>query len=91
VAVVDLGRVSPAALAVATPRVLLRIVSETPPPILTAPSPRTRIGVVLTAAGTDDVPAPGDVVWRGAGPGACAALAAALPRLLALADRRGAP
>jgi len=91
VAVVDLDRVSPAALAMSTPRVLLRVVAEVAPPILTAPSPRTRIGVVITSPSGDEASARGDVLWRGAGAGACAALADALPRVLALADRRGAP
>jgi electron transfer flavoprotein len=79
VAVVDLGRVSPAALAVSTPQVLLQVGVEDAANLV-APSPRTRLGVVLTRPGTAGGTR-GDVVWRGAGADACAALAAALPRL----------
>jgi hypothetical protein len=82
VAVVDLAQVSPAALAVSTPRVLL-CVGVDDPTALAAPSPRTRLGLVLTR----EAAAPfGDVVWRGAGPDVCAALAAALPKLVAEAE-----
>jgi hypothetical protein len=90
VAVVDLGRVSPAALAVSTPRVLLQVGVETAPGAgvaVGAPSPRTRLGVVLVRAAAGAPAAPGgagwsgDVVWRGGGADACAALAAALPKL----------
>jgi hypothetical protein len=92
VVVVDLARVSPAALAVSTPRVLLQVAVDAAPGadaplILAAPSPRTRLGFVLTRAEAG-CPAGGDVVWRGAGPDACAALAAALPKL---AGTGGAP
>jgi hypothetical protein len=86
VAVVDLARVSPAALAVSTPRVLLHVGVDAPVTV-GAPSPRTRVGFVLTQEGAGGLPG-GDVVWRGAGPDACAALAAALPKL---ADVEGAP
>jgi hypothetical protein len=80
VAVVDLARVSPAALAVATPRVLLQVTVDAGGALnIAAPSPRTRRGLVLTSAGGDAASA--DVVWRGAGPTACAALAAALPKI----------
>ena len=80
VAVVDLARVSPAALAVSTPRVLLQVTVDAAGAVnVGAPSPRTRRGLVLTGVGVD---APStDVIWRGAGPDACAALAAALPKL----------
>ena len=85
VAVVDLGRVSPAALAVSTPRVLLQVTVDAAGAVnIAAPSPRTRRGLVLTGAGADAASA--DVIWRGAGSDACAALAAALP---ALAPARG--
>jgi hypothetical protein len=81
VAVVDLARVSPATLAVSTPRVLLHVGLDATTN-LAAPSPRTRRAFVLTA-GVSDATAErgGDVVWRGAGPDACAALAAVLPKL----------
>ena len=80
VAVVDLARVSPAALAVATPRVLLQVTVDAGGALnMAAPSPRTRRGLVLTGAGGDAASA--DVIWRGAGPAACAALAAALPKI----------
>jgi hypothetical protein len=87
VAVVDLARVSPAALAVSTPRVLLHVGVDAGANVA-APSPRTRRGVVLTRAGADAA-VQGDVVWRGAGPDACAALAAVLPRLAAGDDAGG--
>jgi hypothetical protein len=78
VAVVDLARVSPAALAVATPRVLLHV-GPGATVNLAAPSPRTRRGFVLTSG--QAAASGGDVVWRGAGPDACAALAAELAKL----------
>ena len=84
-AVVDLARVSPAALAVSTPRVLL-CVGVDATTNLAAPSPRTRRGFVLMGAGDAAVNLGGDVVWRGAGPDACAALAAALPKLASDGD-----
>jgi hypothetical protein len=81
VAVVDLARVSPAALAVSTPRVLLQVACDAGASTdIGAPSPRTRRALVLTrsqAGGTVSA----DVVWRDAGPDAFAALAAALPKL----------
>jgi hypothetical protein len=86
VAVVDLARVSPAALAVSTPRVLLHVSAgerADEAARLTAPSPRTRVGVIVTLAAEGAAGGRGDVVWRGAGDDACAALAAALPRLAA--------
>ena len=90
VAVVDLARVSPAALAVSTPRVLLQVQVDAgaePALALAAPSPRTRRGFVFARGGAE-APGPADVVWRGAGPDACAALAAALPKL-AVGDDAG--
>jgi hypothetical protein len=81
VAVVDLARVSPAALAVSTPRVLLQVVGDPDAGInVAAPSPCTRRGLALTGAAASSKLS-SDVVWRGAGPDACAALAAALPKL----------
>jgi hypothetical protein len=89
VTVVDLARVSPAALAVSTPRVLLHVGPDAAPS-LAAPSPRTRLGLVITSGGGPAwSPARGDVIWRGAGPDACAALAAALPKLGAPRARGG--
>jgi len=41
---------------------------------------------VLMGAGDAAVNLGGDVVWRGAGPDACAALAAALPKLASDGD-----
>jgi Electron transfer flavoprotein domain len=87
VVVVDLSRVSPAALAAGAPRAVLRVDTSAR---ATVTSPRARVGVVLTGA-------PGaaagrcDVAWRGAGPTACDELAAALPRLATLARGDGAP
>ena len=84
VSVVDLARVSPAALLVSTPRVLLHVSATAGGETtawLAAPSPRTRLGVVRTAEGPGEQLGRADVVWRGAGDGACAALAAALPKL----------
>lgn len=86
VAVVDLARVSPAALAASTPRVLLHVALGTDAALtarLAAPSPRTRLGLVLTSTAGGEAPGRSDVIWRGAGPDACAALAVALPRLTA--------
>jgi hypothetical protein len=90
VAVADLARVSPAALAVSMPRLLLHVGVDAVTNAA-APSPRTRLGVVLTAPAEGAAIGRGDVVWRGAGPGACDALAAVLPRLAAVGARRGAP
>jgi hypothetical protein len=87
VAVVDLARVSPASLAVSTPRVLVHVGGDATPN-LAAPSPRTRRAFVLTSgAGDGAAGLGGDILWRGAGPDACAALAAALSKL---ASDRGA-
>ena len=75
VAVVDLARVPPAALAVSTPLAILAVEAAAN---VAAPSPRTRLGLVL--APTTDAAALGrtDVVWRAA---AWDELVATLPRL----------
>jgi electron transfer flavoprotein alpha subunit len=88
VTVVDLARVSPAALAVCAPRVLVHIRASADSPSvaqLVSPSPRTRVGVVHLGAGESPVPGRSDVVWRADGPDALSALAAALPGLAAAA------
>jgi electron transfer flavoprotein len=83
VAVVDLARVPPAALAVSTPRAILAVEAAAN---VAAPSPRTRLGLVL--APTTDAAALGraDVVWRAA---AWDELVATLPRLSKRAQRDG--
>jgi hypothetical protein len=80
VAVVDLGTVSPAALAANTPRVILGVEAAARS---AAPSPRTRVGVVLTTSADASAFGRSDVVWRAEGPDAWDQLAAALPRLAA--------
>jgi electron transfer flavoprotein alpha subunit len=85
VAVVDLARVSAAALAVSTPRVLLHVGVDAGVN-LAAPSPRTRRAFVVMRDAPSGLQA--DVVWRGAGPDACAALAAALPKIAGRAGGR---
>jgi hypothetical protein len=87
VAVVDLARVAPAALAANTPRVILGIESAAH---AAAPSPRTRVGVVLATSPDASAFGRNDVVWRADGPGAWDELAAALPRL-AGAAKGGTP
>lgn len=79
VVVVELGRVSPAALAANTPRVILGVEAAAR---AAAPSPRTRIGVVLGADADADAFGRSDVVWRAAGPESWDELCAALPRLV---------
>jgi hypothetical protein len=78
VSVVELARVSPAALAVSAPSVVLGVEA---PACLTAPSPRTRLGLVV---GADAAPAAFgrvDVVWRAKDAAAWDELCAALPAL----------
>jgi hypothetical protein len=87
VAVVDLARVPPAALAVSTPRVILAVEATAN---VAAPSPRTRVGLVLASSTDAAAHGPGDFVWRPTGPAAWDELAAALPRLAA-APEDGAP
>ena len=83
VAVVDLARVPPAALAVSTPRVLLTVEA---PANVAAPSPRTRVGLVLASSADAAAHGRGDVVWRADRRAAAwDELAAALPRLAAIA------
>jgi hypothetical protein len=96
VTVVDLGRVSEAAVAASTPELLLCVGTADVP---ATPSPRTRVGVVLPggggAAAAPDAESPrpaADVVWRADAAAACEELAQALPRLVAaLADNRERP
>jgi hypothetical protein len=87
VAVVDLARVAPAALVANTPRVILSVEAAVR---TAAPSPRTRVGVVLATSPDASAFGRADVVWRAEGPGAWDQLAAALPRL-ASAAKAGAP
>jgi electron transfer flavoprotein alpha subunit len=77
VAVVELARVPPAALAVSTPRVILAVEAAAN---VAAPSPRTRLGLAL--APTTDAATLGraDVAWRAAS-AAWDELVATLPRL----------
>jgi hypothetical protein len=96
VTVVDLGRVSEAAVAASTPELLLCVGTADVP---ATPSPRTRVGVVLPGGGgapaAPDAESPrpaADVVWRADAAAACEELAQALPRLVAaLADNRERP
>jgi hypothetical protein len=85
VAVVELGRVAPAALAANTPRVILAVEAT---PRAASPSPRTRVGVVLATSADASAFGRSDVVWRAEGPDAWDQLAAALPRLAAAAEGR---
>jgi hypothetical protein len=86
VTVVDLGRVSPAALSVSAPRILVHVRASADSPSvaqLVSTSPRTRVGIVQLGAGA--APSRCDVAWRADGPEALSALAAALPALAAAA------
>jgi hypothetical protein len=65
VAVVDATRVAPAALAANTPRVILSVETAAR---AAAPSPRTRVGVVLTTSADASAFGRSDVVWRADGP-----------------------
>jgi hypothetical protein len=85
VAVVDATRVAPAALAANTPRVILSVEVA---PRAAAPSPRTRVGVVLTTSADASAFGRSDVVWRAEGPRAWDQLATALPRLAASVTER---
>jgi hypothetical protein len=85
VTVLELGRVSPAALAANTPRVLLGVETTAR---AASPSPRTRVGVVVTSSTDASALGRSDVVWRAEGPDAWDQLAAALPRLAAAAEGR---
>jgi hypothetical protein len=87
VAVADLGRVSAAAVAACSPEVVIAIGGDDLP---LAPSPGTRVGVVLAgaeAAGGAGVPG-ADVLWRPAGGVSWDELAAALAGLAAGAPQR---
>jgi hypothetical protein len=79
-AVVDLERVAPAALAANAARVILGVEAAAHG---AAPSPRTRVGVVLSTSADASAFGRSDVVWRAEGPRAWDDLAAALPRLAA--------
>jgi hypothetical protein len=87
VAVVDLRSV-PSALAVSAPRVLLHVGFEASSAVA-APSPRTRVGVVLTSSAAGPAAGRGDALWCGAGADAWDELAAALPRLVAAQTNAG--
>jgi hypothetical protein len=80
VAVVELARVAPAALAANTPRLVVGLGAGAH---LTAPSPRTRVGVVLARSADAAALGRSDVIWRAEGPAAWDELAAALPGLAA--------
>jgi hypothetical protein len=82
VAVAEFGRVSTAALAASTPHVLLVVELGAEAVASTAPSPRTRIGLVVASAKSSTFDR-SDVVWRCDGAGAWDELAAALPGLVA--------
>jgi hypothetical protein len=77
--VVELARVSPAALAATTPRALLGVEA---PAHVASPSPRTRIGVVVGPAADPLAFGRSDVVWRATDARAWDELCAALPALL---------
>jgi electron transfer flavoprotein alpha subunit len=78
VAVADLARVPPAALTTLTPRIILGIEATA---TAAAPSPRTRIGVILRSALDASAFGRSDVLWRAQGEAAWDELCAALPRL----------
>jgi electron transfer flavoprotein alpha subunit len=85
VSVADLGRVSTAALAAATPEVVV-CVGTTDLPV--SPSPSTHVGVVLVDGAAEEPPRGStDVVWRATGPGAWDELAAAVRTLESGAKR----
>jgi hypothetical protein len=79
VAVVELARVSPAALAANTPAAVLGVEA---PAHVASPSPRTRIGVVVGPAADAAAFGRSDVVWRAADARAWDELCATLPALV---------
>ncbi len=88
VAVAVVARVAPAALAACTPLTLLGVQA---PSGLLAPSPRTKVGVAVSATGDAATLGRSDVLWRaGQDDDAWGDLAAALPALARGSDRGGA-
>jgi Electron transfer flavoprotein domain len=78
VGVADLARVPPAVLAMLTPRIVLSIEASAS---TTAPSPRTRIGMILRTSPDASALGRSDVLWRGHGETAWDELCAALPQI----------
>jgi len=81
-------RCSIARALVSAPRVLLHVGFEASS-VVAAPSPRTRVGVVLTSSAAGPAAGRGDALWCGVGAGAWDELAAALPRLAAAHTNSG--